>query len=194
MILPKYFCGDILLTRSDKFVSRAIRWFGQLQTGEANWSHAAMVLDGQSVIESLWRIRIRPIEKYKTEKYIIYRIPIAHVDRDILHMRMQQMAGNSYGITKIPLFALDGFASWINRLIFKAPKPCFFFTKTFGVTSFQVCSQFVVYCLHHFTGHRLLDAGGAVVDWRTVSPDYLEDLLKLPHNAAKIVPAARGDA
>ena len=50
--------GDIILTRTNTFISKAIRFFGKMQTGGAEYSHAAAGLSNYMCIEALWRTRI----------------------------------------------------------------------------------------------------------------------------------------
>jgi len=81
---------------------------------------------------------------------------------------------------------MDAAATQIWKL-FGAKKPCYWFTEKFGITNLPVCSQLVVYALHKFTEYELLDETLIQVNWKTVSPDRLQDLLMLSQNKAEIV-------
>lgn len=179
MILSGFKGGDIGLSASNTWLSKAIRFFGNMQTGKADRSHAFSMLDKTMLIEALTRVRISTIDKYKDQDIEIWRIPLSDEDREAYRIGMMQVAGDSYGWFKIPLHAADSVASAFAR------KPVFFFTRTFGISGFKDCSQLTVWGLHRFTKYVLRDANHDPVDWRTVSPDYLQDLLNHPHNSAQ---------
>lgn len=176
--LPTLRAGDIGLSSDKTFLSTAIRFFERLQTGEANRSHAWSLLSTTRCIEALWRVTINPVEKYDGADCEIWRLPLTDADREAYSDGIMLSAGQDYGLFKIPLHALDSFASVLRR------KPIFFFTRAFGITSFKDCSQLTVWALHRFTTYVLRDANHDPVDWVCVSPDYLQDLLSLPHNGA----------
>lgn len=187
-ILQRLRVGDIVLTSSTTLFSRTIRFFERLQTGQARVSHAAIALLPNKVIESLWRVRISDVAKYQApgNKVTIYRLPLTVEQQATLYNHLLGAAGNSYGLTKLPLFALDGVASWLGRLVGRK-EPVFFFTQRVGLLNIPVCSQFVVYALLKWAGIVLTDQHGQPVPWRIVSPDYLDDLLQLPANQATVI-------
>lgn len=178
--------GDIILSRSGTWLSKAILWVQQLQSGKAEYSHAAAALSRDLCIEALWEITIGSVKKYADQAIQVWRIPLTFQDRRLFEIGMLQLAGGNYGLFKLPLFALDAFATQLGKL-FKAKTPCYWFTKTFNVTNLPVCSQLVVYGIHKFTSFKFLDECGILVDWKTVSPDRLQDLLWLELNKAEIV-------
>lgn len=180
-MIPITLSGDIGLTASKSFLSKAIRFFGRLQTGSADRSHAFSCIGDDQLIEALVRVRIHDLNKYKDQDVEIYRLPLVDEDRRNFRRGMLKIAGDSYGWGKIPLHAMDSLASVFAR------KPVFFFTAKFGVTAFKDCSQLTVFGLHHFTKYRLLDGNHKEVRWVSVSPDYLQDILNLPHNKAKMI-------
>lgn len=184
--LKEVVAGDIILTRSDAFISKAIRWFGQMQTGSAEYSHAAAALSESMCIEALWRTRITDLEKYEKTALEVWRLPIGNLERGDFERGMMQVAGNDYGLAMIPLFALDSVATAVARMC-GSKKPVFFFTEKFGVFNIPVCSQLVMYGIEKFTNYTIRDTAHNRVSWKLISPDYLQDLLQLPHNEAKLI-------
>ena len=187
-MLPDLLCGDILQSTNPGLPAKVIRFFGRLQTGKAVSSHSSIGLLPKSVIESLWRVRINPSAKYDAPGFrvAVYRLPLTDAQRDTLRTWLLARAGDSYGWTKLPLFALDGLASWLGRRVGRR-QPCFWFTAKLGVFNVPVCSQLYVYGLRKVLDYSLMTAMGNQVDWRTVSPDYLDDLLKLQENRAQLI-------
>ncbi len=122
-------CGDIIITRSNNWISKGIRFFEKLQTGKARVSHVAIALGPDQCIESLWRVKINDLKKYydKDGDVFVYRIPMTISQRDNLYKELLKSAGGAYGWTKLPLFALDGLSSAFLRL-FGRKRPVFFFT------------------------------------------------------------------
>jgi hypothetical protein len=184
--LREVISGDIILSRSGTWLSRLIRWVTALQSGSSEYSHAAMATGDNLCIEALWEITISDLKKYEGQEIQVWRIPLSEIDRRNVVHGLYQLAGQNYGIMKLPLFAMDAVATQIGKL-FGAKKPCYWFTEKFGLTNLPVCSQLVVYAIHKFTSYRLFDEYGAEVNWKTVSPDRLQDLLMLPQNKAQIV-------
>lgn len=179
MGLPELLPGDIILSKNNTILSTVIRWFEGLQTRKARVSHAAMALGHGLVIESLWRVRINDLAKYEKQRIVVYRLK-DHSDeeRQNVARRAMKLAGDSYGLLKLPLFALDGLSSWTLRL-FGWKKPVYFWTSKFGITNFRVCSQFLMYCWYKFGNHSW------PINWRSGSPDFLDDYCD--QNAEKIL-------
>lgn len=163
-MVPELLPGDIILSRSKTWISKAIRFFSKLQSGNARVSHAALALGDGLVIESLTKIRINEFAKYKDQPIVIYRLR-DHSDQEHESVRREalKVAGNTYGLLKLPLFILDSLSSAICR------KPVYFFTQTFGITNFQVCSNFVAWIWQTHGNHIW------PINWRSISPDYLDD-------------------
>lgn len=187
--LPLLLPGDCGLTASRTWLSKAIRFFGKLQTGEANRSHAFAGINNVLVIEALVRVRINDFTKYEDQDFELWRLPLSEQERLSFQLGMLKVAGDSYGWGKIPLHALDSTASFFRNFWRKKDdrKPVFWFTSKLGFSSFKDCSQLFVWGLHKFTEYRLRDGDHNEVKWKTVSPDYLQDLLHHPHNRAELV-------
>ena len=163
-MLPDLLPGDIILSRSKTWISKTIRFFSKLQSGDARVSHAVLVLGDGLVIESLVKIRINELAKYKDQTIVIYRLKDhSDSDRESVRREALKVTGNTYGLLKLPLFVLDSFSSVIRR------RPVYFFTQTFGITNFQVCSNFVAWIWRTHGNHIW------PIDWRSISPDYLDD-------------------
>lgn len=178
-----FIAGDVGLSTSDAWMSRAIKWFESLWTKDAKRSHVFAFVDEKRIVEALGKICFNRASRYADEDLVIYRIPLTDKEREDFSDGMIKRVNGAYGWLKYPLFMLDAGTTWVkNRLGMK--KPCFFFTHTFGISNIPVCSELVVWGLYKFTSYRLLDEEYNVVDWRIVTPDYLEDLLKLPQNKA----------
>lgn len=181
--------GDIILTTQNRgFLSKAIRWFTSIHTGHARVSHVAIYIGQGLCIEALSTIRINKVEKYNDPKqgYIIYSPTLAHGQKEKLFKNIVTKASGQYGWGKILLFALDGLTTAAARP-FGRKTPVFFFTKHFNILSFPVCSQFAVYALQKWAGYYIRETNRKVVDWRIISPDYLDDLLQIPINNARLV-------
>lgn len=185
--------GDIGLSTSTSWLSKLIIWAESGHTGNATKSHAFIMVDVDLLVEPLasGKICVNNIEKYAKETFDIRRLPLDDEDREALRVNVIREVNRAYGFTKLPLFLLDSAITKISSL-FGRKEPIFFFTKYFGLSSFVVCSQFVVWAIHKFTKFRFRDKNGKIIDWKIASPDYLEDLLKLPINQATLVYSQKG--
>lgn len=182
----KCLSGDIGLNTSDAFMSKGIRFFSSLQTKKATKSHAWACVGYSEVVEATNKIRLNLLSKYEKpifKNVVVYRLPLSKEDRQSLRIGLLRRINKAYGWLKLPLFALDALSTKIWSL-FGRKTPVFFWTSTFGISNIPVCSQLVVYALHKFTSYLLRDENGKQVNWKIVSPDYLEDLLKIHHNGA----------
>ena len=179
-----FLSGDIGISTSNALMSKIIRFFSSWHTGKATKSHAFAFVNDELIVEALGKIRLNPVSSYSKETFDIYRLPLLEEDRKNFRLNMLREVNDAYGWTKLPLFALDSIATKIMSILGKK-EPVFFFTRYFGITSFRVCSQFVVWGLHKFTSYRIRNTKEQVVNWKIVSPDYLEDLLRLPINQAE---------
>lgn len=173
-MIPKLLAGDIILSRQDKFFSRVIRWFGKQKTGEAGYSHAAMALGEltlePAVIESLFRVVQSPLTKYEGQEIVVYRMKsIDQMTRNRIAARALSVSNEGYGVLKIPLFAMDS--------VFKT----YWFTSTFGVSSFKVCSNLIAWSYE-----KVLSRLPFGIGWRSVSPDGIDDMCRISHEWEKI--------
>lgn len=181
-----FLAGDVGFSASNSWTSKVIRFFQNLHTKKADKSHSFACLGDGLIVESLNRIKINEKTKYDNPSQThvsVYRLPLTQQDRMRFRKGMMLKASEGYGWTKLPMFALDGVLTSVSR-IFGRRKPVFFFTRHAKLFHIPVCSQLVVYGLIKFTDYRLKDQDGAEVPWRIVSPDYLEDLMKLKVNGA----------
>lgn len=174
--------GDIGLSTDNSWMAKGIKWFESMWTGKAFWSHAYALISSEEVVEALGRISRNPISKYDNKIVAIYRIPITDQERAAVSAGLIARVNGAYGWLKYPLFIMDASTTWVKQHIFRMENPCFFFTNTFGITNIPVCSQLVVWAIHKFTRYRFKDVAGRAVNWRSVSPDYLSDLLNMAHN------------
>lgn len=163
-MIPKLLPADIILTRSNTWLSKAIRWFGKRKTGEAFVSHAAVALGDifgeQKIIESLSSVKLNPLSKYEGQRIIIYRPPISDEDRKrIADFLLTKEHKGGYAWLKLPLMALDSMVPGDN----------YPFTRIFGISHFKVCSQLYVYAFYKL-GIKLFHR-----NWREWSPDGICD-------------------
>lgn len=160
----KLWPGDCILSSSATVISKTIRFFGNKKHGKARVSHASVYTRDGLVVESLVKVRVRPIEKYHKQNLIIWRIPDSMIGgKNPMDVRLNVAkailltAGDSYGWLKIPLFALDS--------IFDT----YFFTSRIGISNFKVCSNLWAW------GWEKVGKINFGFPWRSASPDRLDD-------------------
>jgi hypothetical protein len=137
--LPKR--GDIILTRSNQFLGKSIRWFQKLQgEGNSTVNHVAWALNKGNIIEALNKVEINTIAGYLEDGQGVY---VVRIREKFLSRTKQNMAldyaiktyqGGDYGYTKIGLQMLD--------TIFRTNK----FTGS-SFTDFPYCSEMVAVSL-----------------------------------------------
>ena len=176
--------GDIGLSKGSNWVSKLIIWAQDTWTEEARWSHVFASIGREELVEALSKIRLTSLERYNNKDVEVFRLPLTAKERIDFREGMILRINGSYGFLKYPLFFLDASTSWLKRRI-GMKKPCFFFTRVFGISNLPVCSQLVVWGIHKYTSYRFKNAEGKVVNWRVVTPDYLEDLIKLKVNESE---------
>jgi hypothetical protein len=170
--------ADIGLSRhSGNWVSNGIRWFESLWQSKARYSHAWMMINWMALIESMFYVTVNLITKYEGKEIAIWRNKIlTEAERKGIAELLITTRGTLYGITKIPLFALDH--------LFQT----YWFTKKFGVTTFKVCSQEVGWGYYRY--FKNLKESGIELDaireryasdlvfdvpWRCLDPDGIDD-------------------
>jgi len=184
----KLLAGDILLSQGTSWISRGILFLTSWHTLRAFFSHVACYIGNGYLIEALNKSQITQLSYYDNPNFILkaYRIPLTGEQREQFTLGAFDIANRLYGWTKIVLFALDAISTRIARL-FGREDPIFFFTRRLGILNIPVCSQLYVYILHKYCNYHLHDTRGREVNWRIVSPDYLDDLLRLPINKAEVI-------
>ncbi len=182
----KFKSGDIGFSASNTFLSKAIRFFQSWHTQSASHSHTFAFVDGELCIEALSRVKVNHFSKYEGKNVAVYRIPLNRKDRENFRINMLQVASQRYGWANILMFGLDAITTKITSL-FGRKKPVFFFTKHAKIFNIPVCSQLIIWGIHEFTSYELKNEFGEKVNWRIVSPDYFEDLLKIKHNRAQLI-------
>jgi hypothetical protein len=186
----KFRSGDVGFSRGSGIISKVILFFTSMQTGAAYWSHVYGHIAKGKIIEAVHKTKINDARKYEGQEIAVYRLPLTEVDQRAFDYGARRIAGRAYGWLKLPLFAADAIATFALGLM-GHQQPVYFFTSAFGIFHLPVCSQLYVYILHKFTNARIADETGNPVPWRTVSPDRLEDLLKLPGNKAVLIYTTR---
>lgn len=180
--LVQFKSGDIGLSTSKSWMSKAILFFESLWTRKAEVSHAYALVGENLIVEALDKIKENPISRYNGQRTEIWRIEITDEERKAFREGMLARVNGAYGWLKYPGFVLDATASRVVRL-FGGKKPVFFFSNVMGFSNIPVCSQLVVWGIHKFTSYRLKEFGKEV-NWREVNPDRLQDLLESPENKA----------
>lgn len=178
--------GDICVAADLSLYGRVVSFFESIWTGHSVYNHAFTWVDATSCVEALVHVTHSSKTKYTKRQTRTYRIPLTDAERTAIQAGLLERVNGAYGFDKYPLFLLDALTTGIKRL-FGMKTPCFFFTKTFRVSNIPVCSQLVVWTCNKFSSYRLKDAQGNEVPWVTVSPAYLDQLLKLPINNAIVV-------
>lgn len=179
--------GDICLTTDKSWIGQGIKFFETMWTGKATMTHAFSYVGGGNIVEALGSIRKNAISNYDNKDVLVYRVPLTDSERKSFSDGMINMVGGPYGYLKYPLFILDAGTTWIKQHVLGMRNPSFFFSDTFGLPIDPVCSQLVVEGLYRFTSYRIKDDARNIVDWKSFSPDYLNDELSLSYNSAEVV-------
>lgn len=161
--VPELEAGDIILTRANTLLSKAIRWFEKKRSGDSRFSHAALALGElttqEEVIESLIKVTRGPLSKYNGQQIIVYRMKgLTDKQRNEIVLKAVSVEKEGYAWFKIPLFAMDS--------IFRT----YFFTRYFGLSNFKVCSELIAWAYETVLGKKPFGLG-----WRSVSPDVIDD-------------------
>lgn len=159
------------------WVGKAIVLGGKLATGEAHHSHVGIKI-GNLVYESLvlGGVSCRNYKTaYENRPHDLIRIPKMFMPASNERAAKRYLEGligqfdGLYGMGKIPLLAMDSIVSFVVR------KRIFWFTQTFGVMSFKVCSNLVAYILYKFgNGDEFCEL---FKNWRSQMPDDNWDIL-----------------
>ena len=162
--LPPLIPGDIVLTNNRAFdgdttFARLIGWFESWKDkAPADATHVAGSLGGHEIIESLGKVTRGSVWKYADIPIRVWRLKGIGYDKRVnIAARWDTVEHQKYAWTKIPLFALDSLFS------------TYFFTRTFGLSSFKVCSNLIAWAYEKEVGYKF----GAV--WRSISPDDIDD-------------------
>lgn len=87
--------GDILFVEGTGLVSKLIKWV----TG-GNWSHTALFLDDETLIETEWNTKCRIIKiqdtDYLTKNHEIIHVPFDKEDRELLNVAIYPFLGAKY--------------------------------------------------------------------------------------------------
>ena len=169
--------GDLLLSRTSNWLSKAIRFFEALHSGDARFSHSAMYVGHGLIIESLVRVRINQITKYDGKEIVVWRLNgYDDAKREAVAHYTLLLAGDSYGWLKIPLFALDSVSTAVLKC-FNKDTQVYFFTRTFGIKSFRVCSILWAHAWKKIADHIFLDKNGKEVCPKCQTPDFQDDYM-----------------
>jgi hypothetical protein len=105
----KYFAGDIVFTRGDKWYSKLIRW-GTRHTGEeSTWTnHTGVGENRKSFVEALWRVVETPWRSLDGEFEVWRNMNLTESQRRDISAKARDYLGRKYGWWKIGLQAVDG--------------------------------------------------------------------------------------
>jgi hypothetical protein len=160
--MPHLFPADIVLTRGEGWMSKAIRWFGARKSGSSRVNHAAGAIDSRLVIESLNRVKVRDFWKaYADTPLCVWRFRRFTMDeRNTISDLLLDHDSEGYGWGKIGLLALDSLI----------PGQHYPFSRWLGVSHFKVCSNLLAYSYTKATGKNWFG-----LNWRSVTPDAIDD-------------------
>ena len=146
-------------SRGSGFVSKSILKFGRLKTGECKWSHAFILIGDYIYEQQAEKCGVKCVHKskYKDIPHILYYLPAVD-EMNIIRARTEcdrqvKSVRGIYAFTHIPLMALDS--------VFKT----FWFTRTFGISNFKVCSEFMCWLDVKYL------KSGIYTEWKGMSPD-----------------------
>ena len=113
---PQFKFGDLIATRSNSFLSRAIRWFMRKQNPSApNFSHIAVVINlwGELwIAEALgWGVRIWSLEQsgYDKKKQVVilrHKWGFSEEQIKLMSQKMVSLAGVRYQYENLPAWAI----------------------------------------------------------------------------------------
>lgn len=163
MPIPKLMAGDVILSRSQTWLSRKIRLFEKWRSGGSRFSHALLALgeltEKPEVIEALWKVTRNSLEKYSDQEIVIYRKKnLTQGQRNEIALKCVSVERSTYGIMKIPLLALDA--------MFRT----YWFSQHLGFSNFKVCSELIAWAYDEVLNESVFGC-----NWRSVSPDVIDD-------------------
>jgi len=155
--------ADIIITKDKKSLfSRAIlkvlRW---MQDDKVRYQHAMLVVDNNTCIEALWKIKYNdPRERFKDfERYKIIRCKLLTDDlKQAVVDKAKTRAGFSYGYKRLIAQLLDQ--------IFKTD----WFTGGIKSEDEQICSSLAAWAYQKKTGLKFNK-----IDWKSCEPDDIDD-------------------
>jgi hypothetical protein len=158
--------GDIVCTRSDKFLGKSIRWFQEKQKeGESKVNHIAWSLNNKGVIiEALNKVEINNVKDYLETNQDVYvvRIRSTFLKKQKLYKALDyginKYKGKFYAYGKIGLQMLD--------TLFRTNK----FTGS-SFSNFPYCSELVAKCLMRKCGFLFYNKKKrSFIDPKSVTP------------------------
>lgn len=127
--------GDIILTRDDSFISKAIRRFGREKNEPALVSHAGVFICERHVIEALFsgvKTTLFPRGFWGSEFLVASPLNVNDFQREMIASKALNFSARTYGFTKIFGQALDYLSG-----------SDFFTSKIFVMDRFPICSYVV---------------------------------------------------
>ena len=168
---------EILLSKPTNKIGKAIIEAEKIADGEATYCHVAIKI-GKRVYESLifGGVSSRDYElAYRNVPHDLFDINVAlmpQLNEERARVYLEGLIGKFrglYGFSKIPLMLSDAIASFIVR------KRVFWFTKTFRIKSFPICSSLVGKVLNKFGEPDLPEL---FKDWKGLNPDDFETIVE----------------
>lgn len=162
--------GDILLTRSNRLISRIIRAVLQRPGDPAPYSHVGGYVGNYQVIEAKHRVECTPLDAFLGDKsgvMIIRMVGVIDEDRQAMADMGRLREGGKYGYIKVGI--LQGLDQFFNTN---------WFTKTLSITNRPYCSELWASIYYDVTGHKING-----VSPRSCEPDDWED--EVLHNSHK---------
>jgi hypothetical protein len=107
--LPRLKAGDIVCTRDDSWLSKAIRWAERTPGEEASQaSHVGVMYTSAKICEALWKTEIRPLKPTLDDRYVdIFRPNLFPSEVSDIKKKLRKWEGDQYGWWKIGLHGGD---------------------------------------------------------------------------------------
>lgn len=168
-MIRKFKPGDIILTGSNNWISKAIRWVTRYRGEEETIkNHAGIGIDNQYYVEALWTTKKHTYDhlfNLKTNYEIWRNNSFKLDDLNIVQTKALEYVGLVYAPQKIALHLFDGLLSKISG------KDIFIFRKLAMFDRYPICSWVVAFAYDKI-GYRFNN-----LDPKYATPDCLHDHL-----------------
>lgn len=115
--------GDIILSTTDGFVSRVVRFMLRRKDDKAPYSHVAGYVGDNMIVEARYKVRLIPLRKFVKEntRFAVYRRrDLTNVERIRIALLAKGFIGRRYGYAKVlllqPLDQLFG-TNWFTHTL-----------------------------------------------------------------------------
>lgn len=156
--------ADVVLTRADSWLGRAIRWFERGRGESPSWAnHAAIMVSYAEVLEALTTVKMHPLIEIQDAFQVWRHIGLQDYERTLIKEYAMDYLGRSYGPLKLGLHALDG----LGHKIFG--KEIFLFRRLAFMNPYPICSWVVSYSYFKGIDYKF------GVEPECADPDHIHD-------------------